>query len=747
MLKRSDRFPSCGFLITLLLTIPLLHNTNWQLDRDPEAVREARKYAKPIASREHLLHLLTERGVPLTFEELVHELGLTDVEGCTALNRRLRAMRRDGQLIQNRRQEYGLIDKMDLISGRIVAHPDGFGFLIPDNGGKDIYLSTREMRTVLHNDRAVASITGVDRRGRKRGVLVEILERNTIRVVGRIIMERGVSLVIPDQKRIHQDILIPPDRIGDAINGQIVVVELIEQPSNRSQPIGHVVQVLGEHMAPGLEIDIAIYGHGLSAEWPDAVISEANRFGSKICEVDKRDRVDFRQYPLVTIDGSDAQDFDDAVYCQRTPGGWKLLVAIADVSTYVTSDTALDNEARLRGNSVYFPGRVIPMLPESLSNGLCSLNPQVDRLCLACEMLIDKQGKTIRSRFIEGVMCSQARLTYDEVAAIVVTRDAGTRRQYRALAPHLDELYRLYRTLQRARERRGAIEFDRTETRVIFGPKQKIERLEPLVRNDAHRIIEECMIAANVTAGRFLRRHRMPALYRVHGAPLPDKLEDLRAFLRGLGLRLGGGESPEPTHYAALLKRIAKRPDAHLIQTVLLRSLSQATYEPENTGHFGLSHDCYTHFTSPIRRYPDLLIHRAIRHVLKDGNRFGFDMTIEKLEGLCAHCSLTERRADEATRDVIDWLKCQYMLDKVGETFPGRITSVTSFGLFVELDAIYVEGLMHVTALGNDYYHFDPIHHRLLGERTHRIYRLADAVNVRLVRVDLDQRKIDFEPV
>nr|VFK77999.1 MAG: RNAse R [Candidatus Kentron sp. SD] len=722
-----------------------MHNTNWQPDRDPQAVRETRKYGQPIASREHLLHLLTERGVPLTFDEIAGELGLTEKEDRTALSRRLRAMQRDGQLMQNRRQGYGLVDKMDLVSGRIIAHPDGFGFLVPDSGEKDIYLSNREMRRVLHNDRAVASVIGIDRRGRRQGSLVEILERSTTRVIGRMITERGINLVVSDQKRIHQGILIPPDQIGNAENGQIVVAEIIEQPTSHSQPIGNIVQVLGEHMAPGLEIDIAIYGHGLPAEWPDAVIDEANRFGSEVSETDKGDRLDLRQYPLVTIDGSDAQDFDDAVYCRRTPSGWKLLVAIADVSKYVTSDTALNEEARLRGNSVYFPGRVIPMLPESLSNGLCSLNPRVDRLCLACEMLIDKQGKIIRSRFIEGVMCSQARLTYDEVAAMVVTRDTDIRRRYRALAPHLDELYRLYRVLRRAREQRGALEFDRTETQVIFGPEQKIERLEPLARNDAHRMIEECMIAANVTAGRFLQRHKMPALYRVHDAPTSDKLGDLRAFLRGFGLRLGGGESPEPSHYTALLKKIAKRPDLHLIQTVLLRSLSRATYNPENTGHFGLAHDCYTHFTSPIRRYPDLLIHRAIRHIIKNGNRSGFDMTTEKLEGLGAHCSLTEHRADEATWDVMGWLKCEYMLDKIGEVFPGRITSVTSFGLFVELDGIYVEGLVHVSALGNDYYHFDPIHHRLLGERTRRIYRLADAIKVRLVRVDLDQRKIDFE--
>nr|VFJ56734.1 MAG: RNAse R [Candidatus Kentron sp. FW] len=723
-----------------------MYNTNWQPDRDPNAARETRKYGRPIASREHLLHLLTERGVPLSFEEIADVLGLTDVEEHTALKRRLRAMQRDGQLIRNRRQGYGLINKMDLVRGRIVAHPDGFGFLVPDNGGKDIYLPTREMRAVLHNDRVVASVTGVDRRGRRQGILVEILERNTARIVGRLITERGITLVVPDQKRIHQNVLIPPDRISDAQNGQIVLVEIIEQPTHRSQPIGHIVQVLGEHMAPGLEIDIAIYEHGLPAKWPEAVIEEASRFGSGVSETDKLDRVDLREYPLVTIDGSDAQDFDDAVYCQRTPSGWKLLVAIADVSTYVTPGTALDDEARLRGNSVYFPGRVIPMLPESLSNGLCSLNPRVDRLCLACEMLINKQGKVIRSRFIEGVMRSQARLTYDEVATIVVTRNADIRRRYRGLVPHLDELYRLFRALDRARGQRGAIQFESNETRVVFGPERKIQRLEPLVRNDAHRIIEECMIIANVTAARFLQRHKMPALYRIHDGPTDDKLEDLRAFLRSLGLRLKGGASPEATHYAALLKRAAKRPDIHLIQTALLRSLSQAVYNRENAGHFGLSLDCYTHFTSPIRRYPDLLIHRAIRHILKNGSRAGFQLEAEDLEQLGTHCSLTERRADEATWDVIAWLKCEYMMDKVGETFSGRISSATSFGIFVELDDIYVEGLVHVTALGNDYYHFDPVHHRLWGERTRRIYRLADAIKVRLVHVDLDQRKISFEP-
>nr|VFJ88683.1 MAG: RNAse R [Candidatus Kentron sp. H]VFJ90793.1 MAG: RNAse R [Candidatus Kentron sp. H]VFJ96926.1 MAG: RNAse R [Candidatus Kentron sp. H] len=725
---------------------------HWQPDQDPQAEREASKYENPIPSREHLLHLLTERGAPLSFEEIAEELGLADERARTALNRRLRAMQRDGQIIRNRRKGYGLVTKMDLVHGRIAAHPDGFGFLIPDNGGKDLRLSIREMRAVLHNDRAVVSVAKVDHQGRKQGRLIEILERNTSELIGRLVMEHGVSFVAPDDKRIHQDILIPPNEVGPAEEGQIVIAEIIEQPSKHAQPVGRIKQVLGEHRAPGLEVDIAIHKHGLPAQWPEAVIQEAARFGSEVSETDKDGRIDLREHPLVTIDGSNARDFDDAVYCRRTPGGWKLLVAIADVSTYVAPGTALDDAARLRGNSVYFPGRVLPMLPEALSNGLCSLNPQVDRLCLACEMLINQAGAVTRSRFIEGIMRSHARLTYDEVAAIVVTRNGETRRKYRTLVPHLEELHRLYRVLARTREQRGAIDFDRTEVQVLLDREQRIERIQPLVRNDAHRIIEECMIAANVVAARFLRRRRMPGLYRIHEGPTSEKLADLHAFLRELGLRLSGGENPEPGHYAALLKRVAKRPDAHLIQTVLLRSLSQAVYSAQNTGHFGLSHEYYTHFTSPIRRYPDLLVHRAIRHLIRRGHPSEDSpsegmLSVEELEGLGVHCSFTERRADEATRDVIDRLKCEYIADKVGEVFPGIITGVTSFGLFVELNDIHVEGLVHVTELGKDYYHFDPIHHRLQGERTRRVYRLADTMTVRVVRVDSDQRKIDFEPV
>nr|VFK50834.1 MAG: ribonuclease R [Candidatus Kentron sp. TUN] len=500
-------------------------------------------------------------------------------------------------------------------------------------------------------------------------------------------------------------------------------------------------------MALNLEIDTAIYKYGLPMEWPDAVISEANQLSSEILKKDKHNRIDFREHPLITIDDSNAQDYDDAVCCQRTPSGWKLLVAIADVSAYVISGSALDNEACLRGNSIYFPDRVIPMLPESLSNGLCSLNPQEDRLCLVCEMLIDKKGEIAHSRFIEGIMRSQARLTYDELAAIVIMRDTDIRGQYKAFIPHLEELYQLYKILKRARVRRGAIQFNQAETRIVFNSEKKIEHLELLVRGDAQQMIEEYMIAANVAAGRFLQENKAPILYRTHDGPTADKLENLRTFLRRFGIRLSGGEYPKPAHYTALLKRVAKRADDHLIETALLRSLSRAVYHPKNTGHFGLSLNCcYTHFTSPIRRYPDLLIQRGIRHIIRNGNCDGFNMKAERLKELSTHCSLTECRADGVMRDIIYWLKCEYMVDKVGKTFPAKIKAVTSFGLFVELDDIYIEGLVHISRLYNDYYHFDPIHHRLQGKRNRRTYQLSESIKVRLIRINSQKRKIDFEP-
>ncbi len=734
-------------------------NSKKSSSKDPYAKREASKYSSPIPSREFIMSRLEEAGRLMTREEIADSFGLSGEEDLEALRRRLRAMERDGQLLRNRKGGYGLVDRMDMVRGRIIAHPDGFGFLVPEEGGDDLFLSPRQMRGVMHRDRVVARVTGIDRRGRREGAIVEVLERCTHRVVGRIYFENGISHVVPDHKRLTHDIIVPPDQVGGARHGQFVTVELIEQPSKRSGPVGRVVEVIGDHMAPGMEIDVAIRAHELPLEWPDAVEDEIQGLADKVPPAAKRGRVDLREMPLVTIDGADSRDFDDAVYCSKTPKGWRLLVAIADVSHYVKKGTALDIEAEVRGNSVYFPERVIPMLPEVLSNGLCSLNPDVDRLCMVCEMYIDAEGKVIRSRFMEGLMRSHARLTYSEVAAMLVDLDPEVRAQYKPLIKPLEQLYDLYKAFRKQREKRGAIDFDTTETRIVFGKDRKIEKIVPVVRNDAHKIIEECMIAANVCTARFLNRHKLPTLYRVHDGPKPEKLADLREFLSELGLSLGGGDKPSASEFSMLLKKIQNRPDSHLIQTVMLRSLSQARYSPENIGHFGLSQNEYLHFTSPIRRYPDLLVHRAIRHHLrtearykKQGKKTGkvnsaesFDYSVDDMAAIGEHCSTTERRADDATRDAVDWLKCEYMLDKVGMEYDGIVTSVTSFGIFVELKDIFVEGLVHITALHNDYYHFDPAGHRLRGERTGKSYRLGDEVRVRVVRVDLDERKMDFE--
>jgi ribonuclease R len=630
----------------------------------------------------------------------------------------------------------------------VLGQPDGFGFLRPDEGGDDLFLSPREMRVLLHGDRIVATVKSVDRRGRREGSVVEVLERNTTQVVGRFHREHGLGFVRPDNKRIHLDVVVPPEDQGDAEEGQIVVVDLVEQPSKRSQPIGRVAAVLGDHMAPGMEIDVAIRSNGIPDEWPEAVLEEIRAFGEEVPEDAKAGRVDLRTLPLLTIDGEDARDFDDAVYCRRTPKGWRLVVAIADVSAYVRPGTALDAEAQRRGNSVYFPGRVVPMLPEILSNGLCSLNPDVDRLCMACDMYLNGEGQVIRARFVEGVMRSRARLTYTEVAQVVGdgddSRPGGAAWTH---APLLRELHELFTLLLTSRSARGAIDLDTVETRIVFGEGKKIERIEPVRRNDAHRLIEECMLAANVTTARHLQRKRLPFLYRVHERPVQEKVHDLRTFLGELGLSLGGGDEPQPGDYGVLLNTVRDRPDFSLIQTVVLRSLSQAVYSPERDGHFGLAYDAYAHFTSPIRRYPDLLVHRALRHVARGGRADTFAYSQPDLLSLGEHCSMTERRADEATRDAEAWLKCEYVMDRIGEEFDGIVTGVTSFGMFVELEDIYVEGLVHITNLPRDYYHFDPVGHRLVGDKGGLSYRLADRVRVLVAAVNLDERKLDFELV
>jgi len=714
---------------------------------DPFAEREAGKYERPIPSRELILEVMKEQGVPLRVEDVAGVLGVQTDEDVESLRRRLNAMERDGQILRNRRNYYCIVNHKDLIVGRVIGHPDGFGFLRPDEGGDDLFLSPKEMRALMHDDRIVVCIRGVDRRGRREAGVVEVLERNTHNIVGRLYLEQGISFVVPDNKHIAHDVLIPEEYRNGALAGQIVVAEIVDQPTRQRDPIGRIKEVLGDHMAPGMEIEVAIRSFDLPSEWPEAVLNEVAGLSTEVSEDAKAGRVDLRHLPLVTIDGEDARDFDDAVYCERTPKGWKLYVAIADVSHYVRPGTALDSEAKTRGNSVYFPDRVIPMLPEVLSNGLCSLNPEQDRLCMVCEIYINTDGTIVRSRFYSGLMYSHARLTYTEVARMIVDGDKVLRKKYRALVPHLEELHSLYKVLRRAREARGAMDFDTQESYIVFGEGKKISQIVPRERNDAHRLIEECMITANIAAARYLARQKLPHVVRIHEGPTAERLADLRTFLGKVGLSLGGGDNPGPIDYFEVLDNITGRPDEHLIQTVLLRSLPQAVYSPEKKGHFGLGLDAYTHFTSPIRRYPDLLVHRAIRHSLEKKRKEEFYYSHNDMALMGEHCSYTERRADEATRDVIAWLKCEYMLDKLGEEFEGVISAVTPFGFFVELKDIFVEGLVHVSTLDKDYFHYDPIGYRLEGQRSGVTYKLGDSVRVVVARVDLDERKIDLELV
>lgn len=738
---------------------------------DPEAAREAEKYDNPIPSRELILRHLSERGSPAAREQLVEEFGLVSDEDVEALRRRLRAMERDGQLIYTRRGTYAPVDKLDLVCGRVSGHRDGFGFLIPDDGSDDLFLGPAQMRLVFDGDRCLARVSGLDRRGRREGAIVEVISRAHETIVGRYQIESDVGFVVADNPKIQQEVLVTPGRALNAKPGQFVEVKITHWPTPRFQPQGDIVEVIGNYMAPGMEIDVALRSFDIPHVWPEAVLKEAARLKPEVDEKDKLKRVDLRHLPFVTIDGEDARDFDDAVYCEK-PGGWKLLtggfrlyVAIADVSHYVKVGSALDHEAEVRGNSVYFPERVVPMLPEQLSNGLCSLNPGVDRLAMVCEITLNKSGKMTDYQFYEAVIHSHARLTYNKVSDMLERPKSpeGKRlsEEYAEVLPHLKQLYALYKVLLKARHTRGAIDFETQETRIVFGAGRKIAEIKPTERNDAHKLIEECMLCANVATAAFLQKHDIPALYRVHDGPPLERQEKLRAFLGELGLSLHKGkEGPTPKDYQALLERIQDRPDFHVIQTVMLRSLSQAVYSADNHGHFGLNYEAYAHFTSPIRRYPDLLVHRAIRsvirsrrdtpHVRREGAAsmpkariYPYDEAA--LEQLGEQCSMTERRADEATRDVVNWLKCEFMRDRVGETFPGVITAVTGFGLFVELTDIYVEGLVHVTAMPGDYYHFDPLHHRLSGERSGRSFRLGDSVEVRVMRVDLDERKIDFE--
>ncbi len=687
-----------------------------------------------------LLAHLADVGVPIDADELASQLSIAS-RARAQFDAVVESLVRRGDVIVNRKGALCLAQKLDVVAGTVTGHPDGYGFLVPDAGGEDFYLSPREMHKLLHGDRAAVREIGVDRRGRREGQIIEVLERRTREVVGRLHEERGVWFVVAENRRLSQDILVPEGERNNARSGQVVVAEIIEQPGPDREAVARIKEVLGSVTDPGMEIEIALRKHALPFEFSKEAERQAARLPAEVRATDRKGREDLTHLPIVTIDGETAKDFDDAVWCERSGKGFRLIVAIADVAHYVKEGDALDREARERGTSVYFPRRVIPMLPEALSNELCSLKPRVDRLCMACEMTVDADGTITGSRFFPAVIHSHARLTYNQVWQWLSEPATATSADARALLPHLKDLYALYKAFARSRAARGAIDFDTVELALVFDTHGKIEKIVPAPRNDAHKLIEECMLAANVCAAGFLAKHKQHALYRVHEGPTTDKLAQLKTFLASSALQLDGGDAPTAMDYAKLMQKIEGRPDQALLQTVMLRSLQQAQYRPDNVGHFGLAYDAYAHFTSPIRRYPDLLVHRAIKSVLAGKI---YTPTGATWAELGQHCSQTERRADDATRDVEAWLKCFFMQDRIGEVYPGTVSGVTSFGLFVTLDELNVDGLVHVTELGRDYFRFDAARHEIKGERSGVVYRLAARIHVRVARVDLEQSKIDF---
>ena len=635
----------------------------------------------------------------------------------------------------------------DELSGRVSAHRDGFGFVVVDGPGEDVFLPQREMRGLMTGDRVKVRLVGVEANGRLSGEFLTMLSTAPRFVVGRLRREQGRWLVTPDNQKAQPfELAIASGDLGSATEGQVVRAEIISQPGSRSQMAGRISEVVGEHLAPGLEIEIALRRHDLPHEFPAEVEREAEAFGPEVRAADTEGRVDLRKLPLVTIDGIDARDYDDAVYAETQRGGYRLLVAIADVSAYVEPGTPLDEEATKRGTSVYFPRRVIPMLPEALSNGLCSLNPKVDRLCLVCDMKLDKDGTVSAAKFYEAVMCSQARLIYEDVSVMLAEPKGELARAHAKLLPQLQALDAVFEVLFAARQKRGAIDFEGQETKFEFTDDRKIERIVPVQRTRAHRLIEECMIAANIEAAKFVSSRETPALHRVHERPDPQRVVMLKDFLAGRALTLGGGDDPQAKDFAAVTEAARGRPDTGLIHMMILRTMAQARYAPEPLGHFGLALEHYAHFTSPIRRYPDLLLHRAVKHVVKRRKPKNFTYSYEQIEALGLHCSMTERRADEATRDVSSWLKCEFMSHRVGEVFEGVISAVTSFGAFVDLSGLYIEGLVHISALGDEPYQFDPKAQHLVGRRSGHRYALGQPIRVQVVRVNLEERKIDLLP-
>jgi len=708
--------------------------------------KTTKPYKHPIPNRNDLLDMLTDVGKPIKVDPIMEAYGLKGQRMRSLLIEQLTVMVRAGQILENRRGEFCLTAKLDLITGKVSGHRDGFGFVARDDGEPDdVFLSAREMRSLFDGDRVAVRIVGDDHRGRSQGELVDVLERGTREIAGQFIRERGIGIVIPDNAKLAHRVLIPKGEAANAKHGNMVVAEILDYPTHVEQATGRITTVIGLPGEKGIATDVAIHAHGIPFKWPDAVRQEVKDFGSEVPEKSKEGRTELRDVDLITIDGADARDFDDAVYCKKSGNGWRLLVAIADVANYVSIGSALDKEAIVRSTSVYFPDRVVPMLPEVLSNGLCSLNPKVDRLCMVCDMRVSQSGKVTKATFFEGVMKSKARLTYSQVGDFL--SGESTTSVPKDLQGSVRDLHDLYKAFAKQRSRRGAIEIDLPQTKFKLNDDGEIDRIEVVPRNDAHRLIEECMIAANVEAARFLKKHKIPGLYRVHPKPDPDRFNDLRLYLVSLGLKVPHSDHVEPRHFTELINQVKDRPDSAAITMAMLRSLTHAEYSPANVGHFGLALESYAHFTSPIRRYPDLLVHRAIRHIVRGGKAGAYDYGAKEMERLGAITSAHEKRAEEATRDVEAWLKCQYMEGHLGEEFDGVITGVTNFGVFVQITELMTDGLVHVTSLANDYYKYDAGSQRLVGERSGHTYSLGEEMRIRVQRVDMETRKIDFRPV
>ena len=719
--------------------------------KDPHQKRESEKYDNPIPSREHILSFFKKKKSLSKYD--LFDLLEVDGKQKKPLTHRLKAMVRDEQLDYDGDGDFVIFDpEAGIKIGIVVANPKGFGFLKLEEGGKDLRLNSRQMQLVFHGDKVKARL--ISKRGDAK--IIEVLE-SVKTVVARLHITEDGAYVVVDDKRIRNNINIP-NISNENTNEQIVIVEITKAPTFNSLAEGKITKILGSYMDEGVETDAALYRNGIPVEFSKEALAQTAKIPAEVTEQDKVGRIDITDMKLVTIDGEDSKDFDDAVFAESTDKGWKLVVAIADVSHYVAEGTSLDDDAIERGNSVYFPRRVVPMLPEALSNGLCSINPGVERLCMTCEMNIDKSGNLLDYKFYPAVMYSHARLTYTKVSDILEHDNKELKTEFASVLDNLNDLYDLYKTLREARIKRGVMDFDRIESQILFNDNGKIDNIIARSRNDAHKLIEECMLMANQATAKFLGENREDFLYRIHPKPTAEKVKVTRQFLAAVGLTLEGGDQPESQHFAKVLEDAKGRDDENIIKTVVLRTMKQAVYTPANEGHFGLAFEDYTHFTSPIRRYPDLLVHRAINRVLNKKSPSFMGKLVKKVLGnkkkepskkmieLGTNLSVTERRANDASRDVEQWLKCEYMRDRVGETFNGVISGVAGFGIFIELTEVFVEGMISVRDLQDDYYNFDDIHHQLKGDRTGKVFRLGDTIKIQIASVNLDDRQMVFVP-